>query len=297
MDKAESKDGAVTSRTQYVDANGRRLAYRSIGSGKPLVLCTRFRGNLDVWDPLFLDSLALAGFRVITFDYSGLGLSTGERDYNPTSLARDAHDLVEALGLQDIVIGGWSLGGLAAQAFLALYPERTTHAVLIATGPPGLNVKDAEQLFYDVASKPVNTFEDEVILFFEPRSPASREAAKRSHERIARRTADRSAPVPVDFAVAFLGSGPKNPIFPADPVLEVLKTTTIPILHVGGDHDVSFPVENWYARSRELPTLQVLTFPQCGHAPQHEHPVAVAEHIATFVRTATKAGQSPFAKE
>jgi hypothetical protein len=51
--------------TQYVDANGRRLAFRSIGEGTAIVLCTRFRGNMDLWDPLFLDSLAAKGFRVI----------------------------------------------------------------------------------------------------------------------------------------------------------------------------------------------------------------------------------------
>ena len=122
MDGIESNVGALVARTQYVEVNGRRLAYRSVGTGKPLVLCTRFRGNLDLWDPLFLDSLAAVGFRVITFDYSGLGLSTGEKNYDPLSLARDAHDLIEALDLREVVIGGWSLGGLAAQAFIVLYP-------------------------------------------------------------------------------------------------------------------------------------------------------------------------------
>jgi pimeloyl-ACP methyl ester carboxylesterase len=243
---------------------------------------------MDFWDPLFLDSLAATGVRVITFDYPGLGLSTGQKDCNPVSLARDAHDLVEVLNLQEFVIAGWSLGGLAAQVFVATYPQRVTHAILIGTGPPGLNVEDAEQLFYDTASKAVNTFEDEVVLFFEPRSPASRDAAKRSHDRVAQRTADRSVPVPTDFAVQFLGQGPRNPIFPADAVLAALKTTTIPILHVGGDHDISFPVENWYALNGQLPTVQVLTFPQAGHGPHHEHPVAVAEHIATFVRTTAR---------
>lgn len=285
MNSMQCNDTGATTPTLYVDVNGRRLAYRSIGSGKPLVLCIRFRGNMDLWDPLFLDSLAAAGFRVITFDYSGLGLSTGEKNYDPMSLARDAHDLVQALDLRDIVIGGWSLGGLAAQAFIAMYPQRVTHAVLIGTGPPGPNVKDAEQLFYETASRPVNTFEDEVVLFFEPRSAASREAAQRSHDRIAQRSVDRSAPVPIDFAVSFLGSGPRNPIFPADAVLAALKHTTIPILHIGGDHDISFPIENWYALNGQLPTFQLITFPQAGHGPHHEHPVATAEHVATFVRT------------
>jgi pimeloyl-ACP methyl ester carboxylesterase len=73
-------------------------------------------------------------------------------------------------------------------------------------------------------------------------------------------------------------------------VLAALKSTTIPILHVGGDHDISFPIENWYALNGQLPTVQLLTFPQAGHGPQHEHPVAVAEHIGTFVRTTARVG-------
>lgn len=285
MIESTSDDAAVHARTQYVETKGRRLAFRSIGDGTPLVLCLRFRGNMDLWDPLFLDSLAAEGFRVITFDYSGLGLSTGTPDYNPPALARDAHDLIEALALRDVVVGGWSLGGLAAQAYLAMYPADLTHLVLIGTGPPGLLVKTADQLFYDTASHPVNTFEDEVILFFEPRSGASRAAAERSHQRIAQRTTDLSVPVPVDFATAFLSTGPRNPIFPADTVLDAMKVTTVPILHVGGDHDISFPIENWYALNSQLPTLQLLTYPTAGHAPHHQHPVAAAAHIATFVRT------------
>jgi pimeloyl-ACP methyl ester carboxylesterase len=277
--------GAVTARNQYVDTKGRRLAYRSIGAGKPLVLCTRFRGNMDLWDPAFLDSLAAGGFRVITFDYSGLGLSTGEKSYDPVALAKDARDLIEALDLNDLVIGGWSLGGLAAQVVLAMFPQRLSHAVLIGTSPPGPNVKPAEQLFYDTAAIPDNTFEHEVILFFEPLSPASREAARRSADRIAQRTKDRSVPVPAAWAASILGDKPKSPLFPADAVLAALKTTTIPILHVGGDHDIIFPVENWYALNRQLPTVQLLTFPRAGHGPHHEHPEACAEHIATFVRT------------
>ena len=281
--------GAVHVSTQYVETNGRRLAFRSVGEGTPLVLLLRFRGTMDAWDPLFLDSLAAEGFRVITFDYSGLGLSTGTPDYAPPALARDAHDLVEALGLRDVVVGGWSLGGLAAQAYLAMYPGALTHLVLIGSGPPGPLVRTAEQLFYDTASKPVNTFDDEVVLFFEPRSAASRAAAERSHHRIAQRTSDVGPPVPIDFATAFLGTGPRNPIFPADAVLEGLKATTIPILHVGGDHDISFPVENWYALNPQLPTLQLLTYPAAGHAPHHQHPIAAAAHIAIFVRTTASA--------
>lgn len=206
MSANEPMDGAVTAPNQFVETNGRRLAYRSIGSGKPIVLCARFRGNMDVWDPAFLDALAASGFRVITFDYSGLGLSTGEKTYNPVELAADAKDLMDALDLNGAVISGWSLGGMVAQAVVAIFPQRISHAVLIGTTPPGPNVKPAEQLFYDTAVIPDNSFEDEVILFFEPHSAASRAAARRSVDRIAQRTKDRSVPVPVEWAASTLAT-------------------------------------------------------------------------------------------
>jgi len=56
MSSSKFTVSAVTAPNQFVETNGRRLAYRSIGSGKPIVLCTRFRGNMDVWDPAFLES-------------------------------------------------------------------------------------------------------------------------------------------------------------------------------------------------------------------------------------------------
>ncbi|HEU6442184.1 MAG TPA: alpha/beta hydrolase [Microvirga sp.] len=279
-----SRFSAADAPNQFAKTGGRTLAYRSIGAGKPLVLCTRFRGTMDEWDPAFLDALAGQGFRVVTFDYSGLGLSTGTATYNPFEMAKDPRDLITALGLEDAVIGGWSLGGLVAQVVVALDPAGISHAVLIGTGPPGPLAKVAEQLFYDVAGKTENDFEDFVILFFEPTSETSREAARLSAERIAERGEGRSPAVPIDFARANLGAGPRNPMFPAAPVLEALKATTIPILHVGGDHDIIFPVENWYALNQQMRMLHLVTFPQSGHGPQHQYPQMSADVIASFVR-------------
>ncbi len=280
---ARAATGAVNATTQYIDVGGRKLAYRSVGSGQPLVMCTRFRGTIDDWDPLFLDSLVVQGFRVITFDYSGLGLSTGEPTLNPFAWAKDAGDLITALKLKSVVLLGWSLGGIAAQAALSIFPDKISHLVLIGTAPPGPAVKLAEPLFYEAAARE-NDFEDEVILFFEPNSPASRAAAKASHDRIAARTAERGPLVPYRWAARNLGDKPKANPFPAPPILAILQSTTIPILHIGGDHDLICPIENWYALNDQLPTLQILTYPNAGHGPQHQHPVSSAAHIATFVK-------------
>ena len=89
--------------------------------------------------------------------------------------------------------------------------------------------------------------------------------------------------VPVAWAGEQVGDGPRNPAFPVDAVLDALRSTSIPVLHVGGDHDIVFPVENWYALNGQLPTLHLVTLPRTGHGPQLEYPVASAKHIAAFV--------------
>lgn len=273
---------SLQARTRFVESDGRRLAYRRFGQGTPIVLCLRFRGTIDAWDPAFLDALAARGMDVIVFDYSGLGLSTGTRTYNPASLAKDALDLIAGLGLGRVVIGGWSIGGIAAQIVFAQARQLVSHLVLIATTPPGPLVKLGEPLFFELAKRSNTELEDAVQLFFEPRSGASRAAAAASRARLALRTVDRSPEVPYEWAGQQLGDGPRNPMFPADAVLQLLKATDVPVLHVGADHDIVFPVENWYALNAQLPTLQLVTFPSAGHAPHHQYPRQAAAQIAAF---------------
>lgn len=273
---------SVSTPTQFVELADRRLAYRTFGVGKPLVLAVRFRGTMDSWDPLFLDALVGQGFQVTVFDYAGLGQSSGTPTYSPGSLAKDAIELVSALGLRDVAMGGWSLGGIAAQIVFAQAPTLVSHLVLIATTPPGHLVKTGEQLFYDLARRE-NDADDAMSLFFEPASPASVTAGGQSMARLALRTADRGPDVPFEWAGEQLGGVPRNPMFPVDAILHVLKTTTVPVLHLGADHDIAFPVENWYALNAQLPTLRLVTFPSAGHAPQHQYPQEAARHISAFV--------------
>lgn len=286
---AKADGGSLTTRTKYIESKGRRLAYRAVGSGKPLVLCNRFRGVLDLWDPAFIDGLAAQGFQVVTFDYSGLGLSTGEKSYNPMSLAQDAVDVIEGLQLEDFAIGGWSIGGIAAQIVLAMTGDKASHVVLLATTPPGQLVKSGEQLFYDTAAKSGTDLDQFTTVFFEPSDAASREASKRSFERMMVRKEDRSPDVPADWAISQIGNTPRNPLFPAEQILGLLRVTKTPILHLGGDHDIVMPVENWYALNNQLPTLQLITYPRAGHGPHHQYPEMAAVQIAAFVQNTHKA--------
>ena len=219
---------------------------------------------------------------MITFDYSGLGASTGEASYNPQALAADALTLIDVLDLGQVVLAGWSIGGIAAQIALASAPQCVSRLVLLGTTPPGELVKCGEAQFYERAKRE-NDFEDHVALFFEPASAISREAATCSYERLALRKEGRSAPVPWQWAGQWLGEAPSTAPFPAPAVLQVLKHTRVPVLHIGGDHDPVFPVENWYALNGHLPTVQLITLPQAGHAPHHQQPQMCAGYIAAFV--------------
>jgi len=105
-----SELNATNCKTLFAEINGRKIAYRSIGNGDPIILCQRFRGNLDDWDPAFLDALS-KNYNVITFDYTGFASSTGNPPTNMFLFAKDVVDLSKALNFKKIIVGGWSFGG------------------------------------------------------------------------------------------------------------------------------------------------------------------------------------------
>ncbi|MGL4438579.1 MAG: alpha/beta fold hydrolase [Bosea sp. (in: a-proteobacteria)] len=286
MNSDMERPTALTAPNQSIEVGGRTLAYRSFGNGPHLVLCIRLRGTMDMWDPLFLDRLA-ENFTVTVFDYSGFGFSTGTPSYAKADMARDVNDLVEALGLGKVIIGGWSLGGFAAQVFAATHPHKVSHVLAIATMPPGLMVKPSEALFFDVATKPAYTTEDEYILFFEPASARSRALGDASIARIAARREVMDFPTPPEImnAAMWASNDPSTPFPDPDGAYsKFYQTTGIPVLALCGDHDLVFPVENWQALNDVWPTLFVVTYPECGHGPQHQYPDMAADMIASFVR-------------
>jgi pimeloyl-ACP methyl ester carboxylesterase len=270
--------------TNFADTGDRKIAYRSYGKGKPIIFVNRFRGTLDTWDPLFIKMMAKK-FNVITFDYSGIGSSTGNMAPDIVIVAKDVKDLADALKLNTIIVLGWSYGGLVAQAVTLLYPNLVSHSILVGTNPPGKNEVPFEQVFLDAALKPINDFDDEVVLFFEPKSQISLAAAKASHERIHKKIDVKKIPSTMEaFQVYFAGGD----AFKEDILnfREQIKKTKIPILIISGDHDVSFAVENWYAIVNEMVNTQMIVYSETGHAPQHQYPEMTSKYIINFVKYA-----------
>ena len=273
---------ATAAKNQFAEINGRKIAYRSIGKGTPIIFCNRFRGILDSWDPAFVDELA-KNYRVVIFDYTGIGLSTGEMKTEVAQYARDVKDLAESLNFKRIILGGWSFGGIVAQTAAIEYPELVSHLILIGTNPPGNNAHPPEQIFIDTSAKAVNDLADETILFFEPKSESSTRAAALSRNRIMMRNRDLSVPVPErlwkNYFQATAGFAADK-----DNLREKLSTIKMPILVMSGDHDIVCPIENWYALTRKLPNMQIIMLPDSGHGPQHQRPELSVRYINAFLQ-------------
>lgn len=276
---------AYNSKIEFAAIGKKIIAYRSIGSGTPMILCARFRGNLDSWDPAFLDALA-EKYTVIIFDYTGFGLSTGPLPETALHFAEDVRDLAAALGYEKIIVGGWSLGGWVAQIVVTEFTHLVSKAILIGTKPPGKVAHGIEQIFMDTAFKPYYTVEEETILFFDPASSISRTAAEESHDRIASRTGGEDKRIPEELWQFYNKCGED---FMNDPYNARTKITEtrIPILVISADHEICFPPENWFELNRKLPTTQVIVIPRCGHGPHHQYPEMVAGYIFSFLENIT----------
>ncbi len=124
---------------RFAGRDGIELAYRDIGSGRPLILLHGFMGTASHWlERGPAASFAEHGFRVLLPDLRGHGNSAKPHDqgaYPPDVLVEDGVAFVEHLGLGagDYDLGGYSLGGRIVARMLVRGAE-PARAVVAAQG-------------------------------------------------------------------------------------------------------------------------------------------------------------------
>ena len=114
----------------FTSFDGTSLAYREVGEGRPVVLIHGyFSDAVTNWIRYgHAEAIAARGFRVIMPDLRAHGASDKPHDasaYQPDTLTRDGHALIDHLGLTDYDLGGYSLGA------------RTTSRMLVTGAAPG----------------------------------------------------------------------------------------------------------------------------------------------------------------
>jgi pimeloyl-ACP methyl ester carboxylesterase len=269
-----------TAPTHYVEGHGNRFAYRRLGpsTGTPLILLQHFSGNIDAWDPAVVNALA-ADRPVIAFDNVGVGLSTGQTPDNVATMARDAVDFINVLGLSEVDLLGFSLGGCVAQQIAAEHGRLVRKLILVGTAPKG----GEEHLLavLQEAFSQTGAPDPRLPLFF-TKSSASRSSGlaflKRTQVRKEDRDTDNGSAVTDPQAKALI-TWCATP----DPGHAILRAIRQPALVVSGSHDTMLPANNAYAIFKELSNAQLALYPDSGHGALFQHHEMFVSHVQTFL--------------
>jgi pimeloyl-ACP methyl ester carboxylesterase len=99
--------------------------------GQPVVLVHGFSTPYFIFDTTF-EFLVNSGFRVLRYDLFGRGYSDRPRvDYNIQLFVRQLKDLLDELGLKQVILVGLSMGGPITTSFVSEYPDHVSRQVLI----------------------------------------------------------------------------------------------------------------------------------------------------------------------
>ncbi|MGJ5894387.1 alpha/beta fold hydrolase [Streptomyces niveiscabiei] len=275
-------DTHVTAPTRYVEVDGDRFAYRRWGkpSGVPILLVQHFRGGMDHWDPLLTDGLA-EGREVILFDGRGIASSSGTPRNRMEDMADDIAAVVRALGLEQVDLLGFSIGGYQAQEVVLRHPRLVRKLLLLGTGLRGGD-PTTDPKVYEVAPNPVPTVDDFLFLFF-GRSEAAVEAGRAFWERRHQR-ADQDPPSSPAVAQAQLEAvvAYAEPL-PGENPYAHLNAITQPTLVLNGSNDVMIASVNSWHLAQNIPDAQLLIYPDAGHGAHFQYPERFLKHALQFL--------------
>jgi len=274
----------TTAPTEFVRAGGFTYAYRRFGteSGVPLLCLQHFTGTLDNWDPALTDELGLKR-PVILLDNAGIGRSSGKVPGTVAGMADHAIRFLDALGLEQVDILGFSLGGMVAQVIALERPTLPRRIVLAGTGPKGGSgtAMDKPELLAIFMDQNMSMPEKLMKLFF-PRNAAAQEVAHAFVARLEERNADQDTATTGQAAAAQLTAMTHWQAYGTE-VLAELKRITHPVLVTNGNNDIMIPTANSLVLFENLPDAQLILYPNSGHGALFQHAATFASHVSEFL--------------
>jgi pimeloyl-ACP methyl ester carboxylesterase len=256
------------------------LAFTESGNGPAAVLLHAFPLTSLMWSRA---RTTLADqWRVITPDLRGFGgspLGTGDEP-SLDHMADDVAALLDRLALEQVVLGGLSMGGYVAMSFLRRYPDRISALVLANTKPT-------------------------------PDTPE----ARRNRERVAAELAESGTPEPLLGMVNILLSSSTRERDPGtvaqvqewiktiDPAAAIwaqramaarpdsrptLAAATCPAAVIAGEEDAVTPLEEATAMAELFhPPAVIRVVPRAGHLSVVEQPVAAVDALRDVLAQVT----------
>jgi pimeloyl-ACP methyl ester carboxylesterase len=220
-----------------------------------------------------LDGLAKES-EVIIFNNAGIASSTGEVPSTFAGMAKNAESFIDALGLKQVDLLGFSIGGMVAQQIVVDRPELVRRLVLVGTAPrnhdagggQGHMTHEAVRVFGAGYDPPENLW---LKVFFTD-SDKSQAAGHRFLKRYLSRTKDRDLPINDKVAPAQIAALAEWGAHPGER-FAYLKTIKQPTLVVSGNNDVIVYTINSLWLVQNMPAAKLILYPDANHGSWYEY--------------------------
>lgn len=273
---ASAEDKLETTATKFIEANGVKFSYRTLGpkSGTPLVFLQHFTGNMDAWDPAVVNAFAKTR-PVIVFNNRGIGATDGVVADNVEQMTTDAYAFIQALGYKQVDLLGFSMGGFVAQQLAAKHPELVRKVILAGTTHQG-GGNNLMKVLGEAFSRQ-NAPDPRDYLFFS-QSEAGKKAAAAFLSRVYARAQGRDSESGKEITDAH---GKALIVFTStpDPEFNTLKAINQPVLVVTGSNDTMLPTEGSITMYKHLKNAQLVLYPDSNHG-------SIFQYHDSFVNTA-----------
>jgi YbgC/YbaW family acyl-CoA thioester hydrolase len=261
---------------QRITVNGVNLAVEVLGAGPAVLFIHGYPLDRSIWREQIR---ALDGFRRIAPDLRGMGQSDApDLGYSMSVYAADLAALLDALGVDEVILCGLSMGGYVAFEFLRQWRSRVRGLVLMDTRA-------------DADTPEVRRGRDAAAATAKDRGASA--IADGMLEKMLAPATLASRPDVAEGLRALMSSTPVAGIVGAlaamrdrqgsEPLLATL--AEIPTLVMVGEADAVTPPEQARTMAKSIPGAQIAIVPGAGHLPPVEQPQATTERLREFLRS------------
>src|SRR6185503_1738862 len=259
----------------YTTVNGYRIHYYALGPerGRPVVLVHGLGGRAEDWEKL-APFLRRAGYRVYLPDLPGFGQSErpSSFSYSVTEQSKIVVGFLNALGLKQVDLGGWSMGGWIVQLVAANNPDRVSRLMLFDSA--GLYVKPEwdTKLFTPISPAEIEKL-DKLLM---PHPPSLPDFVARDIMRVSQEHA-----WVMHRSLDTMLQGRET----TDALLPQLKMR---VLIVWGELDQITPLSEGKNIHKLIPQSQMDVVAGCGHLAPNECAKVIGPEVIRFLKQPTQ---------
>lgn len=257
---------------KFAEVAGLTVGYRQAGEGTPLVLLHGFLCDSRCWTPQ-LSGMA-DGFAVVAWDAPGAGASSDPPEtFTTADYARCLASFLDTIGVGTAHVVGLSWGGILAQEFYRLYPERLRRLVLADTyaGWKGSLPEPAWKERLASCLRAAVGPREALVAAFVP-GVFTGAASRALQEEFSAIVSDFHA---VGFRLMSLSSAEMD-------TRELLPTIGVPTLVLWGKDDRRSPLYVAEQLHAAIPRAELAIIANAGHLSNMEQPNAFNAHVRRF---------------